>query len=103
MTIGVALKKPLLTTLFWLMSSVSCYASTWHDIQSEIGEDKFAHAGMSYIVCDQLKRNAGFNDFWAAATTLAIGAAKEKWIDRQWDNGDFAADCAGVLFYQIKF
>ena len=95
--------KKLILTLLFIFTTSTCHASGWHDIQSSIGEDKFAHAGMSYIVCDQLKRNAGFNDFWAAATTLAIGAAKEKWIDRQWDNGDFAADCAGVLFYQIKF
>lgn len=96
------MKKLILTLIFILMTS-TVYANPIHDLQSDIGEDKFAHAGMSYIVCDQLKRNAGFNDFWAAATTLAIGAAKEKWIDKQWDNGDFAADCAGVLFYQIKF
>ena len=74
-----------------------------HNIADSVGVDRFAHFGLSYVINDQLKRNAGFNDFWAAATTLAIGAAKEKWIDKQWDNGDFAADCAGVLFYQIKF
>ena len=43
------------------------------------------------------------NDFWAAITTLAIGAAKEKFIDDHWDGKDFAADFAGVLMYQIKF
>jgi hypothetical protein len=43
------------------------------------------------------------NKFWASVTTLAIGAAKEKFIDDHWDGGDFAADCAGVLFYQIKW
>ena len=74
-----------------------------HNIADSVGVDRFAHFGISYIICDQLKRNAGFNDFWAATTTLAIGAAKEKWIDKSWDNNDFAADCAGVLFCQIKF
>ena len=74
-----------------------------HNIADSVGVDRFAHFGLSYVICDQLKRNAGFNGFWAATTTLAIGAAKEKWIDKQWDNGDFAADCAGVLFYQIRF
>ena len=97
------MKRLFLTILFWLMFSVSCYASGWHNIQSEIGEDKFAHAGVSYIICDQLHRNAGMNKFWSAVTTIAIGAAKEKWIDNKWDGGDFTADCAGVLFYQIKF
>lgn len=95
--------KTLILTLIFIIISSTVYANPFHDFQRNVGEDKFAHAGISYIICDQLHRNAGFNDFWAAATTLAIGAAKEKWIDKQWDNGDFAADCAGVLFYQIKF
>ena len=42
------------------------------------------------------------NSFWAATTTLAIGALKE-WSDGHWDGKDFAADCAGVLMYQIRF
>lgn len=67
------------------------------------GVDSFAHFGMSYVINDQLKRNAGFNDFWAGVTTIAIGAAKERFIDDHWDSSDFAADCAGVLFYQVKF
>lgn len=83
--------------------SGNCLAGGLHNIQDDVGVDRFAHAGISYIVCDQLKRNAGFNDFWAAITTLALGAAKEKWVDNEWDSGDFAADCAGVLMYQIKF
>ena len=65
--------------------------------------DKAAHFGVSYVICDQLQRNAGFNRFWASVTTLAIGAAKEGLIDDHWDSGDFAADCAGVLYYQVKF
>ena len=64
-----------------------------HNLADSVGVDRFAHFGISYVINDQLKRNAGFNDFWAATTTLAIGAAKEKWIDNQWDTGDFAADC----------
>lgn len=39
----------------------------------------------------------------AAATTLAIGTAKEALIDDHFDRGDFAADCAGVLMYQVRF
>ena len=84
-------------------TSSTCFAGGIHDIQDNIGVDRFAHAGISYIICDQLKRNAGFNDFWAAVTTLALGAAKEKWIDNEWNGGDFAADCMGVAMYQIKF
>lgn len=80
-----------------------CFAEGIHDIQDAVGEDKIAHAAVSYVICDQLKRNAGFNDFWAAFTTLAIGAIKESLIDDRWDGGDFAADCAGVAFYQVRF
>lgn len=80
-----------------------CCAGGLRDIQSDIGEDKIAHAAVSYVICDQLRRNCGMNDFWAAITTLAIGAAKEKFMDDHWDGKDFAADCAGVLMYQIKF
>ena len=90
-------------TMVMMLFTSTCFASTWHDIQSNIGEDKFAHAGISYIVCDQLKRNAGMNDFWATTTTLAIGFAKEKWIDDEFSTGDFVADCTGVLLYHIKF
>ena len=95
--------KKLIIIILFILTTSTCQASTLHDIQSNIGEDKFAHAGMSYIICDHLHRNAGMNKFWSSITTIAIGAAKEKWIDKQWDNGDFTADCAGVLFYQIKF
>lgn len=70
---------------------------------SDFPADKAAHFGVSYVICDQLERNCGFNKFWAGFTTLAIGAAKEVWIDDHWDGGDFAADCAGVLAVQIKF
>lgn len=67
-----------------------------------IGVDRFAHVGCSYVIADQLHR-AGMNKFWAGFTTLAIGAAKEQWLDDHFDKGDFAADCAGVLAWRIKF
>lgn len=80
-----------------------CSAQSVNDAISTVGVDRFAHAGISYIINDQLQRNAHFNRFWAAATTLAIGAAKEAWIDDHFDRGDFAADAAGVLMYQVRF
>ena len=89
--------------LFNIVISNICYASGFHDLQNTMGEDKIAHAAVSYVICDQLERNCGFNKFWAAIATLAIGAAKETLIDDYWDGGDFAADCAGVVFYQVKF
>ena len=74
-----------------------CHAAD-NDFSSNIGVDRVAHFGVSYVICDQLHRNCGMNEFWAAVTTIAIGAAKEKWIDNNWDSGDFAADCAGAMF-----
>lgn len=96
------MKKLILmaATLFVFSTSSLCSAS---GIQDTIGEDKIAHAAVSYVICDQLKHNAGFNDFWAAITTLAIGAVKEGLIDDHWDAADFAADCAGVAFYHFTF
>ena len=99
------MRKLILSLIVAYILSISalCSAGGIHDLQDAVGEDKIAHAAVSYVICDQLKRNAGMNDFWAAITTLAIGAAKEKFIDDHWDGKDFAADCAGVLMYQIKF
>ena len=37
------------------------------------------------------------------ATIVAIGYCKERFIDDHFDNGDFIADCCGVLFYEYKF
>ena len=92
--------KRLLVVLFAAVLFLPdvCSASAFDHVET----DKVAHAAVSYVICDQLKR-AGMNDFWSAATTLAIGAAKEKWIDDHWDGGDFAADCAGVLMFQVRF
>ena len=85
-----------------LTAPTICSANGWHDAQDSIGVDKFAHAACSYVICDQLQ-HAGMNRFWASATTLALGAAKERWMDDHFDRGDFAADAAGVLTYQIRF
>lgn len=99
------MKKAIATavTAMALLAPTMCSAQTVNDAFDTVGVDRFAHAGVSYIINDQLRRNAHFNPFWAATTTLAIGAAKEAWIDDHFDRGDFAADCAGVLMYQIKF
>lgn len=86
-----------------MLAPTMCSAQTVNDAFDTVGVDRFAHAGVSYIINDQLHRNCHFNRFWAAATTLAIGAAKEVWMDDHFDRGDFAADCAGVLMYQVRF
>ena len=86
-----------------LLAPTMCSAQAVNDAFDTVGVDRFAHAGVSYIINDQLHRNCHFNRFWAAATTLAIGAAKEAFIDDHFDRGDFAADCSGVLMYQVRF
>ena len=98
------MKKLLMMVIMSVMLTAPtiCSANGWHDAQDSIGVDKFAHAACSYVICDQLQ-HAGMNRFWAGTTTIALGAAKERWIDDHWDSGDFAADCAGVLMYEIKF
>ena len=96
------MKRILLKVLIaaFVLFPVPCAANP--RIVEDVGIDRVAHAGVSYLICDQLKRNAGMNSFWAATTTLAIGALKE-WSDGHWDGKDFAADCAGVLMYQVRF
>ena len=74
----------------------------WHDLQDKIGVDRVAHFGVSYIINDQLQA-AGMTMLEATLTTIAIGAAKEKWVDKKWDGGDFTADCLGALTANIKF
>ena len=99
------MKKAFITAAAVLMmiAPTMCSAQAIDDEINTVGVDRFAHAGMSYIINDQLHRNCHFNRFWAGTTTIALGAAKERWIDDHWDGRDFAADCAGVLFLQTKF
>lgn len=99
------MKKAIATavTAMALLAPTMCSAQTVNDAIDTVGVDRVAHVSVSYIINDQLHRNCHFNRFWAAATTLAIGAAKEAFIDDHFDRGDFAADCAGVLMYQVKF
>lgn len=99
------MKKAIATavTAMALLAPTMCSAQTVNDAFDTVGVDRFAHAGVSYIINDQLRRNAHFNPFWAATATLAIGAAKEAFIDDRFDRGDFAADAAGVLLYQVRF
>lgn len=91
-----------MTVALAMLAPTMCSAQSVNDVIDTVGVDRFAHAGISYVINDQLHRNCHFNRFWAATTTLAIGAVKEA-LDDNFDHGDFAADCAGVLMYQIKF
>lgn len=65
--------------------------------------DKAAHFGVSYMLSDQLKRHTKMTTLERIGTVLAIGYAKEQWIDSNFDKNDFAADMAGVLFYEVHF
>ena len=65
--------------------------------------DKAAHFAVSYMLNDQLKRHTKMTTLERKGTVLLIGYAKERWIDSKFDRNDFAADMAGVLFYEIKF
>lgn len=96
-------KTVIVAAVLVMLVPAMCSAQSVNDAINTVGVDRFAHAGVSYIITDQLHRNCHFNKFWAAATTLAIGAAKEQWLDDHFDKGDFAADCAGVLMYQVRF
>ena len=65
--------------------------------------DKAAHFAVSYMLSDQLKRHTKMTTLERIGTVLAIGYAKEQWIDSKFDKRDFAADMAGVLFYEVTF
>ena len=97
------MRKLMIAFVLAMFIPATCSAQSVNETIDAIGVDRFAHAGLSYVINDQLHRNAHFNRFWATTTTLAIGAAKEAFIDDHFDRGDFAADCAGVFMYQVKF
>ena len=65
--------------------------------------DKAAHFAVSYMLSDQLKRHTKMTTLERIGTVLLVGYAKEQWIDSKFDKNDFAADCAGVLFYEVTF
>ena len=80
-----------------------CSANNLHDIQDNIGIDKFAHVGAGYIIQDQLERNCGFSTLEAFTTVVLLAYAKEKWIDSDFNKADIGATAIGGLMYQIKF
>lgn len=91
----------LCCAFFLFISTAS--ANSLHDIQDDIGVDKFAHVGAGYIVQDQLQRNCGFSTLEAMATVALLAYAKEKWIDDDFSKADIGATAIGGLMYQIKF
>lgn len=91
----------LCCAFFLCMPNVN--ANPIHDMQDDIGTDKFAHAGVGYIIADQLERNAGFSKLESFATVLALAYVKEKYIDDNFDRGDIGATLVGPFIYNISF
>ena len=91
----------LCCAFFLCMPNVN--ANPIHDMQDDIGTDKFAHAGVGYIIAHQLERNAGFSPLEAFATVFALAYVKEKYVDDTFDKGDIGATLTGPLIYQIDF
>lgn len=80
-----------------------CSANPIHDLQDNVGVDKFAHVGAGYIIQDQLERNCGFSTLEAFATVALIAYLKEKYVDDDFSKSDIGATAIGGLMYQIEF
>lgn len=91
----------LCCAFFLYMPNVN--ANDLHDIQDNIGVDKFAHIGAGYIIQDRLERNCGFSTLEALTTVALFAYAKEKLIDDDFSKADIGATAIGGLIYQIKF
>lgn len=68
-------------------------------IQDRIGTDRFAHMGISYMLCDVMC-HAGVSVVIAAALTLAFGFMKEC-IDDEPDTLDAVADVVGIVLCML--
>lgn len=97
------LKRIIISTILLISLCTSCFASSIHDIQDNIGTDKFAHAGVGYILTDQLERNANFSKLEAFATVAALAYIKEQYVDDHFDSGDITATLSGYMLYQVSF
>ena len=70
-------------------------------IQCYIGTDRFAHLGISYMLCDMLA-HVGMDMFVAAAIVYCLGVLKEC-IDDKADYCDLAADLVGIFAWIIAW
>lgn len=97
--------KIILTTIFYLILSISvASANSLHDIQDDIGVDKFAHFGVGYVVSNELQ-HAGMSKFEAMATVAFLAYAKEKWVDDEFSKSDITATVLGgiIPLYHKEF
>ena len=86
-----------------LLIAVLCTAFLFPSLTYAMQTDKAAHFAASYMLSDQLKRHTKMTTLERIGTVLLVGYAKEQWIDSKFDKNDFAADMAGVLFYEVTF
>lgn len=99
------MRKIILTTILYLMLSISvASANSIHDIQDDIGVDKFAHFGIGYVVSNELQ-HAGMSKFEAMVTVAFLAYAKEKWIDDEFSKSDITATVLGgiIPLYHKEF
>lgn len=99
------IRKIFLTTILYLILSISVVsANSLHDIQDDIGVDKFAHFGIGYVVSNELQ-HAGMSKFEAMATVAFLAYAKEKWVDDEFSKSDITATVLGgvIPLYHKEF
>lgn len=99
------MRKIILTTILYLILSISvASANSLHNIQDDIGVDKFAHFGIGYVVSNELQ-HAGMSKFEAMATVAFIAYAKEKWVDDEFSKSDITATVLGgvIPLYHKEF
>lgn len=97
--------KTIIVTLFLVFTMMSsCFASSIHDIQDNIGTDKFAHFGMGYVISNELQ-HAGMSKLEAVATVALIAYAKERWVDDTFNKNDIGATVLGgmIPLYHREF
>lgn len=97
-------KKIIILIAMILSLCTSCFASSLHDLQDNIGTDKFAHFGVGYIVSNELQ-HAGMSKLEAVATVAFIAFAKEKWMDDTFSKSDIGATVLGgvIPLYKKEF
>lgn len=97
-------KKILILTILLISLSVPCCANGLHDIQDDIGVDKFAHFGIGYVISNELQ-HAGMSKLEAVATVAFLAYAKEKWVDDTFSKSDIGATVLGgvIPLYKKEF
>lgn len=97
-------KKVIILIVLSLSLCTSCFANGLHDIQNDIGVDKFAHFGVGYVISNELQ-HAGMSKLEAVATVAFIAYAKERWIDGTFNKNDIGATVLGgmIPLYHKEF